>query len=140
LAFGRKRFWRNYHYKQDLGNIRPRARFRYSARFALEGYHGARRAIGLEINFDDPDSSVTSLLVRGLRDSKQGHSIKQPLYNFTTQHRMNETIRVTPKEIIIVDGVLIFVEKGIAGTDGHKDICRYGRWGEIDTQNLSRHY
>ncbi len=64
-----------------------------------------------KINFDHPDSLETELLVRHLQEIREGKSIDQPIYNFTTHQRLKETRRVESREIIIVDGILIFVEK-----------------------------
>jgi uridine kinase len=64
-----------------------------------------------KINFDHPDSLETELLVRHLQELREGKSIDQPIYNFTTHQRLKETRRVESREIIIVDGILIFVEK-----------------------------
>lgn len=66
-----------------------------------------------EINFDHPDSLETELLVRDLKMLCAGKPIEQPLYNFTTNRRLPETRHIEPKEIIIVDGILIFVEKAL---------------------------
>jgi uridine kinase len=64
-----------------------------------------------KINFDHPDSLETALLVEHLKLLRAGKSFEQPLYNFTTNRRMKETLHVEPREIIIVDGILILVEK-----------------------------
>lgn len=64
-----------------------------------------------KINFDHPDSLETDFLVRHIQELKAGRAIDQPIYNFTTHKRMPETNRLEPKEIIIIDGILIFVEK-----------------------------
>jgi uridine kinase len=64
-----------------------------------------------EINFDHPDSLETGLLVQHICDLREGRPVEQPLYNFTTHRRLDSTLRLLPREIIIVDGILIFVEK-----------------------------
>jgi uridine kinase len=64
-----------------------------------------------EINFDHPDSLETDLLISHIEALKAGRSIVQPIYNFTTHKRMETTCTVAPKEIVIVDGILIFVDK-----------------------------
>jgi uridine kinase len=64
-----------------------------------------------KINFDHPDSLETDFLVRHLKDLREGKSIDQPIYNFTTHLRLKETRRFDPREIIIVEGILIFVDK-----------------------------
>lgn len=63
------------------------------------------------INFDHPDSLETSLLVQHISDLKNGKPINQPLYNFATDSRMKEVRYVEPKEIIIIEGILIFASK-----------------------------
>ncbi|MBI5464022.1 MAG: uridine kinase [Ignavibacteriales bacterium] len=64
-----------------------------------------------KINFDHPDSLETPLLVKHIAQLRVGKKINQPIYNFTTHRRLAETAEIIPKEIIIVDGILIFVEK-----------------------------
>jgi uridine kinase len=64
-----------------------------------------------EINYDHPDSLETELLIRHIRTLKEGRPVDQPIYNFTTHRRLESTQRLKPKEIIIVEGILIFVEK-----------------------------
>ena len=64
-----------------------------------------------EINYDHPDSLETELLIRHIRALKEGRPVDQPVYNFTTHRRLESTQQLEPKEIIIVEGILIFVEK-----------------------------
>ncbi len=64
-----------------------------------------------KVNFDHPDSLETDLLIENLRTLCDGRAIEQPIYNFTTHRRLPETNRLEPREIIIVDGILIFVDK-----------------------------
>ena len=66
-----------------------------------------------KINFDHPDSLETDLLVRHLDVLRRGKAIEQPVYNFTTHQRLAETRRVESKEIIIIEGILIFVDKSL---------------------------
>lgn len=66
-----------------------------------------------KINFDHPDSLETNLLVQHLQQLRESRSVNQPIYNFTTHRRMKETVLMEPKEIMIVDGILIFVEKAL---------------------------
>jgi uridine kinase len=64
-----------------------------------------------KVNFDHPDSLETELLVEHLRQLCEWKTVEEPMYNFTTHRRMAETRRHEPKEIVLVDGILIFVEK-----------------------------
>lgn len=74
----------------------------------LSTYGGATPA---EINFDHPDSLETDLLIRHIQDLRAGKPIEEPIYNFTTHRRLDSTRRLDAKEIIIIDGILIFVDQ-----------------------------
>jgi uridine kinase len=63
------------------------------------------------INFDHPDSLETELLVRHLDVLIKGSSVDVPVYDFTTHSRkLEETQHVVPRKVLIVEGILIFVE------------------------------
>jgi len=64
-----------------------------------------------EINFDHPDALDTPLLIQHLRQLRAGKSIEVPIYDFQTYTRRQKTRHVEPQEVIIVEGILIFVEK-----------------------------
>lgn len=66
-----------------------------------------------KINFDHPDSLETNLLIKHLKLLRDGQEISQPIYNFTTHRRLKETRTIQSKEIIILDGILIFLEKAL---------------------------
>ncbi|MBI1803021.1 MAG: uridine kinase [Ignavibacteriae bacterium] len=74
----------------------------------LAAFHGMQPE---HINFDHPDALETSLLIQHLHDLKQGKSIEQPLYDYTSYRRLPETKRIESKHVVIVEGILIFVEK-----------------------------
>jgi uridine kinase len=61
-------------------------------------------------NFDHPDSLETDLLVRHLRALRQGLVVEMPVYDFRVHRRAPETRRVEPRKVILVDGILIYVE------------------------------
>jgi len=61
-------------------------------------------------NFDHPDSLETELLIRHLRALKQGAVVDAPVYDFRVHRRANETRRVEPKKVILVDGILLYAE------------------------------
>jgi uridine kinase len=62
------------------------------------------------LNFDHPDAIDNDLLVEHVRALKSGKAIDLPVYDFKTDSRMAETIRVEPRPIVIVEGILIFAE------------------------------
>lgn len=75
----------------------------------LDAYGG--RLAPADINYDHPDSLETDLLVQHILALKEGRPVEQPMYNFATHRRLSATQRLEPKEIIIIEGILIFVEE-----------------------------
>jgi len=61
----------------------------------------------LEINFDHPDSIEFDLLTKHLKELKKGHTIEQPIYSYLTCTRAAETITVHPRDVVIVEGILV---------------------------------
>jgi uridine kinase len=67
----------------------------------------AQRAL---INFDHPNSLDTPLLIHHLIELKKNKSIELPVYDFKTHSRTSKTTCIKPQRVIIVEGILIFVE------------------------------
>jgi uridine kinase len=65
------------------------------------------------LNFDHPDSLDTALLVEHLRALKAGRTVEVPQYDFRTHARSKETVRLAPTPVIIVEGILVFVEEAL---------------------------
>jgi uridine kinase len=61
-------------------------------------------------NFDHPDALDNDLLIHHVRKLRAGEAIDLPIYDFKTNSRRHETRRVDPKPIVIVEGILIFVD------------------------------
>ena len=66
-----------------------------------------------KINFDHPSSIDNELLVEHLNQLISGKEIEIPIYSFTNYTRMKETTRVTPQDIIILEGILVLEEKKV---------------------------
>lgn len=62
------------------------------------------------VNFDHPESLETPLLVHHLQELLAGRGVEVPVYDFTTHRRMQQTLRVEPAEVILVDGILVLAE------------------------------
>ncbi|HSH52504.1 MAG TPA: uridine kinase [Bacteroidales bacterium] len=60
-----------------------------------------------EINFDHPRSLEFKLLIEHIKRLKEGKAIGQPIYSYLTCTRSEETIPVSPKKVIIIEGILI---------------------------------
>ena len=62
------------------------------------------------LNFDHPDAFETELLVSHLSELRAGNAIERPEYDFSTHERLGTTIRVDPRQVIVVEGILVLVE------------------------------
>lgn len=65
----------------------------------------------LKINFDHPNSIEFELLVKDILKLKTNSSINLPIYNYVTCARATETIPVSPKRVVIVEGILILTNE-----------------------------
>lgn len=61
------------------------------------------------VNYDHPDAFDTELLITHLEALRAGENIEQPIYDYGTHSRRAETIRVKPRPMIIIEGILVFV-------------------------------
>jgi uridine kinase len=63
------------------------------------------------VNWDHPDSLETELMVKHLDELIAGRAVDIPVYDFTTHHRKSdETQRVEPRKVVIVEGILVLAE------------------------------
>ena len=61
-----------------------------------------------QLNYDEPAALETDLMARHLDKLRNGEAIDCPVYDFTVHNRSDETVRIVPKSVIIVEGILIF--------------------------------
>jgi uridine kinase len=64
----------------------------------------------IQTNFDHPDALETSLMVTHLQSLRKGKAVEIPVYDFTHHVRTDTTRLVGPAPIILVEGILLFVE------------------------------
>lgn len=62
------------------------------------------------LNFDHPSSLETELLIRHIQALIQGYPVEVPVYDFSQHTRKTESRTVTPTDVILIDGILIFSE------------------------------
>lgn len=62
----------------------------------------------VKTNYDHPDAFDTPLLIEHLKKLSKGENIEKPIYDFSIHTRKKETIKVEPRDIIIVEGILVF--------------------------------
>ncbi len=80
-------------YYKDLGDLPPNQR--------------------AEINFDHPDSLDSELLAEHIRQLKNHHPVEIPIYDFKAHRRTDRTLRVEPRSVVMVEGILIFAERSV---------------------------
>lgn len=84
----------------------------------------------LKVNYDHPSSLETELLIEHIHKLKAGKAVHVPVYDFVNHTRAKETRLVEPKRLIMVEGILILVEKELRQlfdmklfVDTDQDIC-----------------
>ncbi len=66
-----------------------------------------------KINFDHPSAFDNDLLIEHLNKLIKGEEIEKPIYSFTDYTRMKEAEKISPQDIIVLEGILLLVEKRI---------------------------
>jgi len=62
------------------------------------------------INFDHPNALETELLIQHIESLRRLEAVEVPIYDFSTDRRTSQTFTVSPRPVILVEGILIFVE------------------------------
>ena len=63
------------------------------------------------LNYDHPKSIDFELLVKHVKALKRGENIEQPLYSFVTHSRTGDHVTVEPKNVLIVEGILVLTNQ-----------------------------
>lgn len=61
----------------------------------------------LKINFDHPNSIEWPFLIKHIQQLQRGEDIEMPIYSYVACARAKETQKIKPREVIIVEGILI---------------------------------
>ena len=69
------------------------------------------------LNWDHPDAFDYDLLTHHLATLSSRQTIQKPVYDFVTHLRSDETIAVEPSDVIVIDGILLFVDQRV------RDLC-----------------
>lgn len=64
-----------------------------------------------KINYDHPNSIDFDLLLEHIAKLKARTPIEQPIYSYTTHSRTGDYTVIHPKEILIIEGILIFTSE-----------------------------
>ena len=65
----------------------------------------------VKTNYDHPFAFDNDLFIEHLNDLLAYQPIRKPLYDFTVHNRKKETMHIKPKEVIIVEGILVLEDK-----------------------------
>ncbi|MBE6974497.1 MAG: uridine kinase, partial [Ruminococcaceae bacterium] len=85
------------------------------------------------VNYDEPAALETDLMVRHLDALRHGQAIDCPVYDFANHNRSDQVLRIEPRKVIIVEGILIFTDpdlrrlmdiKIFVDTDADIRLCR----------------
>ena len=80
-----------------------------------DSYYRDRSAVPPEerarLNYDHPDALDTSLLVTHLHELRAGRPVEIPVYDFANHTRLANTVRIDPRKVVIVEGMLILAER-----------------------------
>ena len=77
-----------------------------------DNYYKAHHEMPFEerakLNYDHPNAFDTDLMLRHIRQLKQGKSIQCPVYDYSIHDRTDKTVLIRPTRVIIVEGILIY--------------------------------
>ena len=59
-------------------------------------------------NYDHPDAFETELLCLHLEELTHGRAVDIPVYDYTVHNRSDKTVRVEPRAVIVLEGILLF--------------------------------
>ena len=62
------------------------------------------------LNYDHPDAFDTGLMIRDIQALQRGETVHSPTYDYTVHNRAAETVEVRPAKVVLVEGILIFVD------------------------------
>lgn len=65
----------------------------------------------LQTNYDHPLAFDNDLLIEHLQQLINQQSVEKPVYDYKMHTRSDETIHVEPKEVIIVEGILVLEDE-----------------------------
>jgi uridine kinase len=87
----------------------------------MDGYYRNFAHLSLDerkvINWDHPDAFDWDLLIDHLTRLSQRQPIEKPVYDFVTHTRRTDASHVEPSDVVVVDGILLFVDQRV------RDLC-----------------
>jgi uridine kinase len=65
------------------------------------------------LNWDHPDAFDIDLLASHLEALSRGEAVEKPVYDYVTHLRKDHTVTIPPSEVVVIDGILLFVDSRI---------------------------
>jgi uridine kinase len=66
-----------------------------------------------QVNWDHPDAFDLDLFVDHLARLSRGEPIAKPVYDFVAHLRAPETVPIAPADVVVIDGILLFVDERV---------------------------
>ena len=83
----------------------------------MDGYYRDFSHLPMEerrkINWDHPETFDLELFASHLERLARGEPVEKPMYDFATHVRSSRTERITPADVVVVDGILLFADERI---------------------------
>ena len=83
----------------------------------MDAYYKHRSDLSIEerrkLNWDHPDAFDLDLLSAHLMALADGKAIDKPVYDFVTHLRAEQTVHIEAADVIVVDGILLFVDERV---------------------------
>jgi uridine kinase len=80
----------------------------------MDAYYLDHKHLSLEerrkVNWDHPNAFDWELLTEQLSHLANGSAIDKPVYDFVEHARSQETVRIPPADVVVIDGILLFVD------------------------------
>lgn len=85
----------------------------------MDAYYRDYRHLTLEqlhqVNWDHPDAFDVELMSAHIATLARGEAVEMPLYEFATHSRSEQTRRIEPADVVVIDGILLLVDANIRG-------------------------
>ena len=65
------------------------------------------------VNWDHPEAFDLDLLASHLDALARGEAIEKPVYDFVSHLREERTVHIPPRDVVVIDGILLFVEEAV---------------------------
>ncbi len=80
----------------------------------MDAYYHDFRHLSLaelhEVNWDHPDAFDVELLTTHLAALARGDAVEMPVYEFATHARSEQTRRIAPADVVVIDGILLLAD------------------------------